>query len=54
MERIFEAFFTTKANGTGLGLAITRKIAELHRGRIDIASSPEFTEFTFVLPMEAR
>lgn len=53
VEKIFEAFFTTKANGTGLGLAITRKIVELHKGKIEISSDPDFTEFTFILPMEA-
>ncbi|GAB4272094.1 MAG: hypothetical protein Kow0029_10410 [Candidatus Rifleibacteriota bacterium] len=53
IDKVFDAFFTTKSNGTGLGLAITKKIAELHNGRIEIKSSPEFTEFIFVLPLEA-
>jgi signal transduction histidine kinase len=33
-ERIFDAFFTTKANGTGLGLAICRSIIEALGGRL--------------------
>lgn len=51
--RIFEPFFTTKANGTGLGLAITNKIAQLHRGRIDVDSNENLTTFTFSIPREA-
>jgi len=49
-QRIFEPFFTTKANGTGLGLAITRKIVELHRGKIEFDSAQEMTEFRIFLP----
>jgi len=49
-QRIFEPFFTTKTNGTGLGLAITRKIVELHRGKIEFDSAQEMTEFRIFLP----
>lgn len=37
-EKIFDAFFTTKAEGTGLGLAIARRIVEQHRGQIECVS----------------
>jgi signal transduction histidine kinase len=51
-DRIFNAFFTTKAQGSGLGLAIVRKIIDAHDGRIDVSSLPgRGTRFTVTLPI---
>jgi signal transduction histidine kinase len=53
-DRVFNAFFTTKAQGSGLGLAIVRKIIDAHDGRIDVASTAgQGTRFTVTLPVSA-
>ncbi len=47
IDRIFEAFFTTKptGEGTGLGLDIVNRIVVAHRGRIWVESTDEKTTF---------
>jgi PAS domain S-box-containing protein len=52
VEKMFNPFFTTKAQGSGLGLAIVRKIVDAHDGRIDVAPAPGGgTRFTVTLPV---
>jgi two-component system sensor histidine kinase FlrB len=49
--RLFEPFFTTRADGTGLGLAIARGVARAHGGDIVLQSAPgEGSEFRLLLP----
>lgn len=53
LGKIFDPYFTTKANGTGLGLAIARKIIEAHNGELTLSSAPgQGTRITLLLPLE--
>ena len=51
MDRIFEAFYTTKTEGMGMGLSVSRSIIERHHGRLCAAPNdgPGAT-FSFSIP----
>ena len=53
MDRIFDAFFTTKPLGMGMGLSVSRSIIEAHAGRIwaELNDGPGVT-VQFTLPAE--
>lgn len=51
VDRLFEAFATTKPGGMGLGLTVAADIIARHDGRIEVDSRPGRTAFTVVLPV---
>jgi C4-dicarboxylate-specific signal transduction histidine kinase len=52
LNRLFEAFYTTKPCGLGMGLAISHSIIEAHGGRLWAkANTPKGAAFQFALPI---
>jgi signal transduction histidine kinase len=51
LDRIFDAFYTTKSSGTGMGLSISRSIIHAHGGRLWAGpNEPRGAVFQFTLP----
>jgi len=51
LDRVFEAFYTTKPGGLGMGLSICRSIIEAHNGRLWASPNvPRGAIFGFIAP----
>ena len=56
MARLYEAFYSTKADGMGIGLSLCRSIVESHQGRMKAENLYNGNEmsgccFSFWIPM---
>jgi len=55
LERVFEAFYTTKPSGVGMGLSICRSIINDYGGRLWAeANEPRGAAFRFTLPAQVK
>ncbi|MEJ2403988.1 MAG: ATP-binding protein [Candidatus Thiodiazotropha sp.] len=53
LKHLFDAFFSTKKEGMGMGLSISRKIAQDHKGILDVSSKEgQGATFRLVLPTD--
>jgi signal transduction histidine kinase len=53
VDRLFEAFYTTKVRGVGTGLTVCRSNIEAHGGRMWAGENePRGASFQFTLPLE--
>jgi signal transduction histidine kinase len=52
LDRIFDLYYTTKAEGSGIGLSIVYRIVQLHGGEIEVQSTEgRGTTFRLLLPL---
>jgi PAS domain S-box-containing protein len=52
LDRVFEAFFSTKSGGVGIGLSICRSIVEAHGGNIVVSNNASRgSSFCFTVPL---
>jgi signal transduction histidine kinase len=53
IDKIFDAYYTSKKGGTGLGLAMTRRIVREHGGQLSVKSEPgKGSDFSLRLPLK--
>jgi signal transduction histidine kinase len=50
LDKVFEPFYTTKADGIGIGLPLSRSIADAHGGRLWASPEAQGAAFHLVLP----
>jgi signal transduction histidine kinase len=54
IDKIFQAYYTSKKGGTGLGLAMAQRIVKEHGGELSVTSEPgKGSDFTLRLPMNS-
>jgi PAS domain S-box-containing protein len=55
LDKIFNLYYTTKADGTGMGLAITQQIVLQHQGTIEVKSEEgKGTQFIIAIPLSDK
>lgn len=50
-SKVFEPFYTTKAQGTGLGLAVVQAVVKAHQGEFKVRSSKKGVSASITLPV---
>jgi signal transduction histidine kinase len=55
MDKLFDAFFSSKSTGSGLGLTVSAQIINNHGGTIEVQKrEPKGTIFIIKLPVNKR